>query len=219
MDSQSDYSPSKGRRRSTSTLVLMALLVVVVTLVVAYYSMQYYNYYERHHIGQPANCDDYDDKKLADMCRMGVTKCDDFPDQRDVDACKAAVGSCMPVAEAASDYSDGFTRSVHKPGDMAGLFNKLSPHIPDCARAAYKISPSGAAKVVRSNKHLLPKDVPDYAREYSDLYTDPETQKNVHKLTELIPGAVDWTMKFGNNLYPKNTKEHGVLFNNANGWT
>lgn len=190
-DTPSDAAPAKaagpgGTCGMKMLTAVLGILVMLITIVVAY---SLYRTRRSRRIGPPADCSDYPSGPLTFMCKTGLDACKGL-DGRDRDACDAAVGACMPVARAAYDHW-----RLGGGEDVASLFNRIAPHVPDCAEAAYKISPAGAAKAFDSLG--IPVSLPP---ELAPFYKDAETRANVQSLAGLVPDAVKWSLDFGKSL-------------------
>jgi hypothetical protein len=170
--------------------MLTAVLVILILMVV--YCL--YRMWQSRRLGTPADCNDYPSGPLTFMCKTGVDACGKL-DGRDADACRAAVGACMPVARAAYEYSQDNRGGLGGGEGVASLFNRVAPNVLDCAAAAYKISPAGAAKAFDSLG--IPVSLPP---ELAPFYKDAETRHNVQALAGLVPDAVKWSLAFGQNL-------------------
>ena len=181
--------PSKPGKTCGMKMLTAVLVVLILMVVYCLYRM-----WRARRLGPPANCDDYPDGPLTSMCKAGVDACKGL-DGRDGDACRAAVGACMPIAEAAYDYSQEGSAGPGGGKDAASLFNRIAPKVPDCAAAAFKISPAGAAKAFDSLG--IPDSLPPGL---APFYKDPETRHNVQALADLVPDAVNWSLDFGKNL-------------------
>ena len=183
-------TPTAAATRDCSSSVLLAALIVLL-IVVCYYG---YRSWRARHLGPPANCKDYPSGPLKNMCETGVDICNQMSG-RDVRACRSAVGACMPAVEAGYNWMHANPQGFTDSDDAYGFFNQVAPHIPSCGSATKKISPTGVANALDAagiSLSLPPAMAP--------IYKDPKTRGNVQLLAGLVPGAVDWSLEFGENL-------------------